>query len=148
MFVRTDLIAEPSDNGMCYFRKVGHSIAAVLPDKTNLGVIFPQNNGLIAFIFNLELAFEESRAGRSIALAWHSDSFHQFDYEGKENVERQLSEHPETSALVCSIDGCKILESLGMAEAMKTGFLVREKNGWKAWPIIDSQRAILRHNFE
>ncbi len=130
--VKTDWIAMKPNPGMCQVRKVGHAIAAALPDKAQLGVIASGNNGLVAFIVAFELALEEARTGRLMTMAWHCDSYHTFFACRSSDITRWLQVHPETNALAYGEGDDDMLKNMGFNDVFGAGFLVRDEKGWKS----------------
>jgi hypothetical protein len=139
--VETDWIVVRPNQGMCVVRNVGRGVAAVLPDKTQLGAVFPGDNGLMAFIVSLELAFQEAQTGRPMMMSWHSDNFHAFSSPKSSDVEKQLKDHPETNALTYSSTGYDLLRTVGIKDELETGLFVREGTEWKPKVIYFPQGA-------
>jgi len=125
-------VVEPPNEGMCRIRALGRAIAEALPDKSFLGAVYPKDNGLIGFMLDLDLAFEEETTGRAMRLAWRSDSFHSFISPTVEDTERKLKEHPETTALVYAQNGYGHLKEMGIRDDYHTGFQIWDGRTWQS----------------
>jgi hypothetical protein len=132
MVFRSDWVVLQADLGTCTTRMLAQRAAAVLPEGTKLGVVFPKDTGYSAFVVGFDLALEEARSGRSMALLWHGDNFHTFSPLTKEDVEKQFKGHPETNALIFTPEGYALLKELGYTGNVDSGFLVREQGKWKS----------------
>jgi hypothetical protein len=128
--LRPDWIAALPDKGTCSVKTAGRALAVHLPDNGRAGIVYPKNNGLVAFIVSLELALQEAKTGRPMQLAWHADSFHSFNPASENDVANQLKKYPQTNAILYDGHGFGILKNLGMIEGFPTGFLLRRDGEW------------------
>jgi len=140
MIIYPNVVLEPPNDGMCRVRALGQSMAEALPDKSFLGAVYPLNNGLIGFMMDLDLAFEEARTGRDMRLAWRTDSFHAFTPPTADDTRKKLEEHPETNALVYAQEGYEHLKELGIKDEYHTGFQIRKGDIWQPLRIYLRQQ--------
>lgn len=130
MAVAPDFVALDSNEGLCQARQFGRALATSLDAGENLGVISPKNDGLLAFVVDLEMAFHEVSTGKPLKLAWHSDSFHTFALPSAKEVDAFLVKFPETDAIAYTADGYNLVRNIGLKDGLRTGLLKRSEDGW------------------